>query len=77
MKDKTECSSFNLLAGKATFKDNEPLWYRILLMVIMAVFIVSLAFTIRLWVFPSLIGTQLSGFKWPDLLKLGKWVRSP
>lgn len=51
-KDKKQ-SDFNLLQGKATFTD-EPLWYRLIIMLAMAVFILVIIWLLREWsILPS------------------------
>lgn len=60
---KKDSSSINLLAGIANFT-NEPLWYRILITIIIAVFIISVIWMIKLWAIPALtIGKGFSLIK--------------
>ena len=52
MNRQKELSGFNLLRGVATFKDNDPHWYKLLLFIFFAVFLLVLAWILKGWFFP-------------------------
>jgi hypothetical protein len=72
--ENNQLSNFNLLRGKASFT-NEPLWYRLVVYVIQAVFILSLVYLAKELLLPFLaknILQEVAG----KLANLGKG-RSP
>lgn len=50
----TQSSNFELLKGKASFT-NEPLWYRLTVLIIVAVFCLLLVYFIGKWSIPFLV----------------------
>ena len=74
-KGKTD-SSVNLLAGKANFTD-EPYWYRLLVIVIIAVFIMVLVCLIRFWAVPALFAGKLSAIQLGEIYKNIRGPRAP
>ena len=63
-------SSINLLTGKASFT-NEPLWYRLVVMIIMALFILGIVYMLHQWALPTLAAQGLSGMNLNNLFKFG------
>jgi hypothetical protein len=70
MKNKKNDSEFNLLSGRARFT-NEPLWYRIIVIVFMAAFILLLTWILKEWVIP-LFAKNWAGTKIGELTKFVK-----
>ncbi len=74
-KKETPSSQYDLFRGKLTFT-NEPLWFRLVLCVLILAGAVALVLMIRQYVFPTLAIRWLSGIKVPAWLKVGN-IRSP
>jgi len=75
MSDKKEPSSYNSIIGKFTFT-NEPLWFRLLVILMTAAILFGLIYALQKWAIPTGILNKLTGIKWLELLKSGKG-RSP
>ncbi len=43
---------FNLLRGIGTFENGDPAWYRLAVIILIALFWLALAFILKGWVFP-------------------------
>jgi hypothetical protein len=67
MKKATEKSEINLLTGKISFT-NEPLWYRIIIILLVAGFIIGSMWAFKTWIIPFLLAGKLSNFKLFNLL---------
>lgn len=65
-------SSFvNLIKGKVSFT-NEPLWYRLIVIALIAIFIICVIYLLKSWTFPTIVAKGLSGIKLKELFKFGK-----
>ena len=42
---------FNLLRGNATFKENDPHWYKLVVIILLSAFWLALAYFLKGWVF--------------------------
>lgn len=61
-------SLVNLLAGKITFT-NEPLWYRLTVILIIAAFILTAIYFLHRWALPAIAAKGLSGINLKDIFK--------
>lgn len=74
MPGKKEPSIYDLFKGRLVFTD-EPLWFRILLYLITALFVVAMIWALHEWALPTLAAKTFSP-KIMEFLKIGKG-RSP
>ena len=71
MASRKEPSQYDLLRGKMNFT-NEPLWFRLVLILITAAFFISMAWALKEWVIPALVAKRITGIKVQSLMKLFK-----
>lgn len=75
MNIKNNNSNYNLLKGSGAFS-NEPLWYRLIVILIHALFGLGVLWLCREWILPVMGAAKLNGFSLPDFIKQFKG-RSP
>lgn len=65
-------SFIDLLGGKIVFNENDPWWYKLLVIIILAAFILGVVWILKGWVLSAVAAKGLSGLNLNDLLKIGK-----
>ena len=68
MENKKELSRISLLNGKISFTD-EPHWYRVIVILIVAIFLLILFWFIKIWTIPTIAVGHISGINMLDFLK--------
>ena len=58
MKNEKENSSIDLLKGKVSFRD-EPLWYRLVVILMVILFLLIALWILKLWLIPALTFSSL------------------
>lgn len=58
----------NLLNGKVSFK-NEPHWYKLIVIIVMAAFLLLVLWILKGWAIPTMAAKGLSGLNLNDILK--------
>ena len=71
MDNKKEPSRLSLLNGKMSFTD-EPHWYRLLVILIVAIFLLCLFWIIKVWAVPTIAASHISGVNIFDVIKSSK-----
>lgn len=64
-------SAYELLKGKLTFT-TEPLWFRIIIYIITAAFLLAVIRVLQQWAIPVLMMGGLRGVNWLEFFKPGK-----
>ncbi len=76
MENEKKSGSLDLLRGRSIWYENDPYWFRIVITIINALFLIGMAWALEEWVLPTIAAGNLLGLKFSDLMKTGKG-RSP
>ncbi len=66
-------TSINLFSGKIVHSESDPIWYRLIVLVIVIAFIIGVLWIMKAWAIPVLTARNIDFF---NLFKIGKG-RSP